>query len=182
MKPGGGVLSELKRRRVIRVALGYLVVAWVAIQVVTSVFPVLLLPQAVTRAFVIVAIMGLPIAIALGWVFDVTPAGVKRTEGVAAGPDASGARRLGVAAGVAAGLTVAPRSAPASNGAGRDGGNAGRSGTTTRRHGALTGPSAVQAATGSDESRVERWTRRVPCPPKSISARSPSTSSTIPLP
>jgi adenylate cyclase len=79
VKPGHGVLSELKRRRVIRVAVGYLIAAWVVIQVVTSVFPVLLVPEEVTRAVVIAAIVGLPLAMALAWVFDVTPAGVTRT-------------------------------------------------------------------------------------------------------
>ncbi|MDH3337038.1 MAG: tetratricopeptide repeat protein [Gammaproteobacteria bacterium] len=64
-------LEELRRRRVIRVALVYLVAAWAIIQVVEATFPALLLPDwAVTLVVVFVAV-GFPIAIILAWAFQV---------------------------------------------------------------------------------------------------------------
>jgi adenylate cyclase len=73
------LLAELRRRKVVRTAAGYAVAAWVVIQVATAVFPVLLVPDWLTRAVVVLALLGLPVAVALAWAFDVTPEGILRT-------------------------------------------------------------------------------------------------------
>jgi TolB-like protein/tetratricopeptide (TPR) repeat protein len=71
--------EQLKRRRVFRVTGVYAVAAWAVIQVSTTVFPLLGLPEWGPRVVVILALLGFPLAVALAWVFDLTPAGVLRT-------------------------------------------------------------------------------------------------------
>ncbi|MGB5526177.1 MAG: adenylyl cyclase, partial [Gemmatimonadota bacterium] len=84
---------ELSRRKVVRVAMLYGVVAWVLIQLADVIFPALALPDWTIRLFVILAIMGLPLALLLSWFFDLTPDGVTRTESLdeASTPPGSGA-------------------------------------------------------------------------------------------
>jgi TolB-like protein/cytochrome c-type biogenesis protein CcmH/NrfG len=77
--------AELKRRHVYRVAVGYAVVAWLAIQVTATVVPALLLPGVITSAVVFAAMVGFPIALVLAWAFEMTPEGIRRTEEAAPG-------------------------------------------------------------------------------------------------
>lgn len=77
---------ELKRRKVYRVAVGYVVVAWVLAQVATQVFPFFEIPNRTIRLVVVALVAGFPIAIVLAWAYDITPSGIKRTE--EASPDA----------------------------------------------------------------------------------------------
>ncbi|HET7924136.1 MAG TPA: hypothetical protein VFL30_04515 [Rhodanobacteraceae bacterium] len=75
-------LDELKRRNVYRVGVAYAIVAWMAVQV-TSVFaPALRLPDWVVSLVALVAIVGFPIALILSWVYELTPAGLRRTDDV----------------------------------------------------------------------------------------------------
>ncbi len=74
------LLEELKRRRVFRVAVVYAAVAFVIWQVAEIAVPGLNLPNVVLTAVILLTVLGFPIAIALAWAFDITPAGVKRTE------------------------------------------------------------------------------------------------------
>jgi TolB-like protein len=80
------LLSELKRRRVFRVAGIYLVAGWVAIQAAATIFPILELPAWTSKLVVALTAVGLPVALALAWAFDVTPEGVRGT-GVAGRDD-----------------------------------------------------------------------------------------------
>lgn len=73
-------LAELKRRRVYKMGAAYMVGAWLLVQVATQVFPFFEVPNAWVRWVIILAILGFPVAIALSWVFDLTPDGVVRTE------------------------------------------------------------------------------------------------------
>jgi tetratricopeptide (TPR) repeat protein len=72
-------LAELKRRRVLRVVIGYLVAAWVAAQVASVLVPALHLPAWTVTFIVVLAIAGFPVAVALAWIFDITPQGVRRS-------------------------------------------------------------------------------------------------------
>ena len=56
--------TELKRRRVYSVAVAYVVVAWLLIQVATQVFPFFDIPNWVVRLVVLLTIVGFPIAVA----------------------------------------------------------------------------------------------------------------------
>jgi len=71
-------LGELRRRKVIRVAIVYAVVAWVLIQVAQATFEPLHLPQWTLTLVVVLAIFGFPVSVALAWAFEVTPEGVRR--------------------------------------------------------------------------------------------------------
>ena len=72
--------SELKRRKVYRVAVAYAVLAWLLIQIATQVFPFLEIPAWIVRLIIIGLALGLPVALLLSWLFDLTPAGIIRTE------------------------------------------------------------------------------------------------------
>lgn len=63
--------SELKRRRVIKTAVAYVVVAWIIVEGASVIFPSLMLPDWTLRLVVVSAILGLPLVIVLAWVFDV---------------------------------------------------------------------------------------------------------------
>lgn len=82
VKPGG-VFSELKRRRVWRVAGAYILVVWMALEIVLETSPVLGIPDWVPRVAIVLAIIGFPITVVLAWAFDLTPQGVVRTPSLA---------------------------------------------------------------------------------------------------
>jgi len=79
--------TELRRRKVFRVAAVYLVAAWVVIQVADAVFEPIGLPTWSLRLVIVLVSLGFPVACALAWAFDVTPAGIERTPSVP--PDAA---------------------------------------------------------------------------------------------
>ena len=75
--------AELKRRNVYKVAVAYVVVAWLLIQIATQVFPFFDIPNWVVRLVVILLALGFPPALLISWAFELTPEGLKRTEDVA---------------------------------------------------------------------------------------------------
>jgi serine/threonine-protein kinase len=77
MKPDD-LWEELKRRRVVRVALAYAAVVFLALQVADLTFDPLGLPAWSYRFLLIVSLIGFPVAVALAWAFDVGPGGVVR--------------------------------------------------------------------------------------------------------
>ncbi len=72
-------LAELRRRKVLRVAIAYLVVAWVLLQVADVAFAPLGLPEWTIRLVIVMLILGFPLVCTLAWVFDLTPSGIKRS-------------------------------------------------------------------------------------------------------
>ncbi|NNF37105.1 MAG: tetratricopeptide repeat protein [Gemmatimonadetes bacterium] len=82
------LLDELKRRRVVRVAVLYIAVALAALQGLDLVLPALGAPEAAFTVLVRALVVGLPLALALSWVYDVTPHGLVRTSR-AGEPDAA---------------------------------------------------------------------------------------------
>jgi hypothetical protein len=69
-------LAELRRRKVIRVAGAYLVAAWGIMQVVNVATPALDLPGWVDGFIFILLAAGFVIALAVSWVFELTPEGL----------------------------------------------------------------------------------------------------------
>jgi len=67
--------EELRRRRVIRVGLVYLVASWVIIQVAQTMFPALLLPDWTVTLVVVLMVFGFPVALILAWAYQVEPDG-----------------------------------------------------------------------------------------------------------
>src|SRR5205085_4112244 len=74
--------AELKRRNVYKVAVAYIVAGWALSQGIAQVFPVFDVPNWIIRLIVLLVILGLPIALVLAWMFELTPQGIKRTEDV----------------------------------------------------------------------------------------------------
>ena len=75
----GLFLSELKRRRVFRVAAVYAGVTFIIIQIIDGAFPAMHIPDWVGSLVVTLLLLGFPIAVGLAWAFDITEKGVVRT-------------------------------------------------------------------------------------------------------
>lgn len=65
--------SELKRRKVIRVAIAYVIVSWVIVEAASVMFPELLLPDWSVRLLIALIAAGFPVALVLAWAFDIQP-------------------------------------------------------------------------------------------------------------
>ena len=70
-------LREIKQRKVFQVAAMYAVVAWLLIEVITSVEEPLNLPDWADTFVIVLLAIGFPVALILSWAFDVTPEGIK---------------------------------------------------------------------------------------------------------
>ena len=76
------IFTELKRRNVFRVGAAYLVTAWLLIEATGTIFPLFGFGQTPARIVVIVlAIVFVP-ALVFTWVFEITPAGLKKEKDV----------------------------------------------------------------------------------------------------
>ena len=74
--------GELKRRNVVKVGIAYLVAAWVVLQVVDVVAPILELPNWISRAVLLLLAVGFLIALILAWAYELTPQGILRDKDV----------------------------------------------------------------------------------------------------
>jgi len=91
-------LGELHRRKVLRVAASYAIVAWLLLQVAEVTFEPLHVPDWVMTMVVLLAIIGFPIALVLAWAFDLTPDGIEKDgEDVAADTEAVSAPHPSIA-------------------------------------------------------------------------------------
>lgn len=72
--------EELKQRKVVRVATGYVVAAWIAVQAASIALPAFDAPPWVLRAFILLFMLGFPLALVLSWALDVAPDGIKVSE------------------------------------------------------------------------------------------------------
>ena len=88
--------SEMKRRNVVRVGIAYAVGGGLMIEVTDTIAPRLGMPDWVPTFFIIVVLIGLPIALFFSWTYELTPQGIKRTAEVDADPSItpSNGRRL----------------------------------------------------------------------------------------
>ena len=78
------LFEELKRRKVIRVVVAYIIVGWLLIQVAETTFEPMGLPGWTLRLVIVLVALGLPLTAVLAWAFDITPGGVIRTPAVGA--------------------------------------------------------------------------------------------------
>src|SRR5882757_5196495 len=74
-----GFFEELQRRKVYRVAAGYIVAAGFLIQIASAAFPAWELPNWSLRLVIALLLIGFPIALILAWAYDITPQGVRAT-------------------------------------------------------------------------------------------------------
>src|SRR5438067_4747777 len=109
-----GFFEEVKRRKVYRVAVAYIIVAGGIIQIASAVFPAWELPNWSQRLVIVLLLSGFPIALILAWAFDVSPEGMKTTPTIAV-PGAHRRRNVimlvatGVIISAAAGFFLLPR-------------------------------------------------------------------------
>src|SRR5205809_3656894 len=87
-------LSQLKQRRVYRVAIGYAIVAWLMVQIAATVLPAFHASEFVLPVLIVVLGVGFPVALVLAWAFDVTPSGIEKTP---EGAGTTAARNMGYA-------------------------------------------------------------------------------------
>ena len=71
----------MKRRSVFKVTIVYLAAAWLLLQVVATVAPILELPVWFEKTVLLFLVVGFPIAVILAWAFQLTSAGVQRDTG-----------------------------------------------------------------------------------------------------
>src|SRR5213594_1192363 len=74
--------AELKRRNVYRAAVLYGMGARLLAQIATQIFPFFNVPNSAVRFVIIALVLGFPIAMALSWIYELTPEGIVRTEDV----------------------------------------------------------------------------------------------------
>src|SRR5437016_9816608 len=108
-----GFFDEAKRRKVYRVAAAYIIAAAGIIQLASAAFPAWDLPNSALRLVIVLLLIGFPLALVLGWVFDVTPQGIRSTPTAALGTHRRSNLIMLVAAGViisaVAGFFLLPR-------------------------------------------------------------------------
>ena len=76
------LFNELKRRNVFRVAIAYLAVSWLLIQIVETIFPLFGLSDALIRLVIILSAIGFPLVVVFSWIFELTPDGLKLDKNV----------------------------------------------------------------------------------------------------
>src|SRR4051812_2424168 len=70
-------LAELKRRHIYRVAAAYAVVAWVLLQLVNNVTPIMAAPQWVAQFCLLVLVLGFPLSVFFAWTRELPPSETK---------------------------------------------------------------------------------------------------------
>src|SRR3954470_17074465 len=112
-----GFFDELKRRKVYRVAIAYIVAGWALAQGTAQLLPIFDISNQVVRVVIALLLLGFPVALVFAWIFDITPSGIRRTSAVdsQAVPSAQTRRNvfllgtIGIAVAVAAGFFILPR-------------------------------------------------------------------------
>ena len=111
-----GFFEELKRRKVYRVAIAYIVASWALAQGIAQVLPVFDIPNSRIRVVILLLLIGFPIALVLAWIFDITPSGIERTSRTQPATAPTRRRRnvvwlgiAGIAVSTAVGFLILPR-------------------------------------------------------------------------
>lgn len=73
-------VGELRRRRVFRAAMFYLVGSWTVVEIAATVFPLFEWPLWSIRVVLYVLMACFPVAMVGAWAFDLSPDGLRRTE------------------------------------------------------------------------------------------------------
>jgi len=71
------IWKELRRRKVVKVAVTYAIVGWLLVEVSSTVFPIVQLPDWAVTLVTMLILLGFPLAIVLSWAFELTPEGLK---------------------------------------------------------------------------------------------------------
>ena len=101
------LFTELKRRKVFRVAVVYVATAFVILQAADIMLPRLGVPEWAMSLVVVLVVLGFPLALVLAWALELTPDGVRVTPAtVQSGPAESAPSLLGKRTVVVAGVMV----------------------------------------------------------------------------
>jgi TolB-like protein/Flp pilus assembly protein TadD/DNA-binding winged helix-turn-helix (wHTH) protein len=100
------LMGELRRRHVFKVAASYLVGMWIVLQVAQVTFAPLKFPDWWMTVLTILAVIGLPIVIALAWTYEITPQGVVLDGGANAGNVRMPKARQSIAPVIVAGVAL----------------------------------------------------------------------------
>ena len=109
-----GFFEEAKQRKVYRVAAAYIIAAAGVIQMASAAFPAWELPNWGLRLVIVLLLLGFPVALMLGWAYDITAQGLEVTPTTAV-PRAHRRRNIimlvatGVTISAAAGFFLLPR-------------------------------------------------------------------------
>ena len=76
------LISELKRRNVLRVAAAYLALAWLVVQVLDTLAPLFGIGEDLSRLIVILLAIGFVVVVIVSWLFELTPGGFRREQDV----------------------------------------------------------------------------------------------------
>jgi len=76
------LFGELKRRNVFRVAIAFVIAAWLILQIVDVLVPMLGLPEWVGKMILLMLVVSFPIALILAWALELTPEGVRLEKNV----------------------------------------------------------------------------------------------------
>ena len=71
------LIKELRRREVFRTVGFYVGISWILIEAASVMLPAFEAPDWALRGVIIVAFLGLPIAIVLAWFFDINESGIE---------------------------------------------------------------------------------------------------------
>ena len=76
------LFTELKRRNVFRVAMAYVVISWLVLQVANTIIPILELSPDISKTILLLLFLGFIPAIFFSWAFEITPEGIKKEKDV----------------------------------------------------------------------------------------------------
>ncbi len=76
------LFTELKRRNVFRVAMAYLVISWLVLQVANTLIPLLELSPSVSKTILLILLLGFIPAVFFSWAFEITSEGIKKEKDV----------------------------------------------------------------------------------------------------
>ena len=109
-------IEELKRRNVAKVAVLYIVFAWLLLQVTDVLSSLLPVPEWTGSLVFVLLVIGFPAVLTFSWIYELTPEGIRRDAGQSAEPAASTSHKLNwatlVVAIAAIGLLIYDRVTP----------------------------------------------------------------------
>jgi TolB-like protein/tetratricopeptide (TPR) repeat protein len=76
------LFNELRRRNVFKVAVVYMVVSWLLLQISDTLVPALRLPDWFNSGVAFLLIIGFPVVLIFAWAFELTPDGLKKEKDV----------------------------------------------------------------------------------------------------
>ena len=76
------IYKELKRRNIFKVALAYIIVAWLLVEVICDFAIAVGMPAWTPIFFIFILFAGFPMALLLSWAYEITPEGMKRSDSI----------------------------------------------------------------------------------------------------